>query len=198
MPAGIPSDEKALLQALSEGDETAFKHLFDAYWDHIYSVAFALTKSVPLAEDMVQEIFLKIWTQRTRLAAIDRFDNYLFIVARNHIYNALKKETLENRYRKHILDWFEARHETPEQDLLLKESQALIRQAITRLTPQQQLIYRMTREQGLSHEQVARELNISRNTVRNHIVHSLKTIREWLNDHADPLLAILCLLETLK
>lgn len=189
--------EQEWLNQIAEGDEVAFKALFDAYWDHIYSVAMCLTRSVQLAEDMVQEIFLKIWLKREQLTAVRDFENYLFIVARNHIYNTLKKEHLEHRLRQPILDWFEGQRESPEQQLLLKESNELIEQAINRLTPQQQTIYRMTREQGLSHEEVASILNISTNTVRNHIVNSLKTMREYLKAHASPMLLILSLLRML-
>jgi RNA polymerase sigma factor (sigma-70 family) len=129
---------------------------------------------------------------------VEQFDNYLFIVARNHIYNSLKKVHRENNLRQPLLDWFEDQYETPEQQLLSKESAGLIAAAVARLTPQQQAIWKMTREQGLSHEQVAQQLQISRNTVRNHIVNSLKTIREYLDGHATPLLLIVCLLQTLK
>lgn len=190
--------EKEWLRQVAEGSEAAFKSLFDEYWDHIYTVAICLTKSVELAEDMVQEIFLKIWIKREQLTEVDQFGDYLFIVARNHIYNALKKEHKEHRLRQPVLEWFEGHRESPEQQLLFKESSQLIQQAIARLTPQQQAIYKMTREQGLSHEQVARELNISQNTVRNHIVNSLKIMREYLRDHASPLLLIISLLEILQ
>lgn len=189
--------EQEWLRQVAEGSETAFKSLFDSYWEHIYTVAICLTKSVELAEDMVQEIFLKIWIKREQLNEVKEFSDYLFIVARNHIYNALKKEHMEHRLRQPVLDWFEGQRESPEQQLLFKESSQLIRQAIGRLTPQQQAIYKMTREQGLSHEQVARELNISTNTVRNHLVNSLKIMREYLKDHASPLLLIISLLNIL-
>jgi RNA polymerase sigma-19 factor, ECF subfamily len=189
--------EQEWLRQVAEGSETAFKSLFDAYWDHLYTVSVCLTKSVELAEDMVQEIFLKIWIKRERLSDVKEFGDYLFIVARNHIYNALKKEQMEHRLRQPVLDWFEGQRESPEQQLLFKESSQLIRQAIGRLTSQQQAIYKMTREQGLSHEQVAKELNISPNTVRNHVVNSLKIMREYLKDHASPLLLIISLLQIL-
>jgi len=198
VPAADTIAEKRLLLQVAEGDETAFKNLFDSYWDHIYTVALALCKSVDLAEDMVQEIFIKVWTHRAELPAIDRFDNYLFIIARNHIYSALKKESTQEKYRQQIKDWFEYRHETPEQQFLFKEARGLVSQAIAQLTPQQQLVYKMTREDGLSHAEVAAALHLSTNTVRNHMVGALRSIREWLRDHSDPLVFILCLLETLR
>jgi RNA polymerase sigma-70 factor (family 1) len=193
-----PNTNREILLQVVSGDESAFKKLFDQYWDHIYTVALHLTQSVPFAEDMVQDIFLKIWLGREKLGDIETFDNYLFIVARNHIYNAIRKWRREDTLRQPLLDWLEDRQETPEQKLLFKESAGLIAIAVARLTPQQQAIWKMTREQGMSHKQVARELNISRNTVRNHIVNSLKIIREHLDDHASPVLLIVCLLQVLR
>ncbi len=83
--------EKELLQRLSAGDKTAFTILFDTYWNNIYSVALVLTKSPQVAEDTVQEIFLKVWNKREELTSVDRFDNYLFIMARNHIFSEFRQ-----------------------------------------------------------------------------------------------------------
>lgn len=190
--------QKIWLKQIAEGDETAFKDLFDMYWEHLYSVSLVLTKSATLAEDMVQEIFLKIWVKREELMAVEKLEGYLFIVARNHIYNVLKKHQKEEQYRKYILGWFETNRENPEQELLYKESTQLLQQAIGQLSGQQQAIYKMTREQGLSYEQVAQQLHISPNTVRNHVVNSLKAIREYLKEHASPLSLLLSLLGTLR
>ncbi len=192
-------NEKELARQIAEGNETAYKVLFDTYWDHIYSVAFVLTKSSAYSEDIVQEIFLKIWRKRQELATVEKLESYLFIIARNYIYDELKKQHREVKFRKQLLNWFEENSSrNPEQELLFNESNKLLELAIKRLTPQQQLIYKMTREQGLSHLQVAEKLNISTNTVRNHIVNSLKTIREYLNEHASPLLLLIVLFKTLS
>ncbi|MBN9384933.1 MAG: RNA polymerase sigma-70 factor [Chitinophagaceae bacterium] len=189
---------KQWLQQIAEGNQEAFKTLFDMYWDHIYTVAFVLTKSANMAEDMVQDIFLKIWQQRQKLATVEKLESYFFIVARNHIYTCLQKQRKEQAFRKDLLEWFSGNDATPEQQLLFKESTQLLAEAISRLTPQQQAIYKMTREEGLTHEQVAEQLHISPNTVRNHIVASLKIIRDYLSHHASPLALLIALLKTLE
>lgn len=189
---------KNWLRQIAEGDEAAFRTLFEMYWDHIYSVALLLTKSESHSEDLVQEIFLKIWIKREELVAVEKLEGYLFIVARNYIYNVLKKIQKEQHFKKHILDWFDVSSQSPEQDLLYKESTQLLQKAVDQLTPHQQVIYKMTREQGLSHDQVAKQLNLSPNTVKNHMVHSLKSIREYLRVHASPVVLALALLHTLR
>jgi RNA polymerase sigma-70 factor (ECF subfamily) len=187
--------EKQLLLKVASGDEQAYRQLFHLHWDNIYNVALALTKSVELAEDMVQDIFLKIWQKRTQFVGIERFEDYLFIMARNHIYTELKKRSREDNFRDQIRDYFETSQNNADISLLTKETQEMIAKAVDQLTPQQQLIYGLSRDQGLSHEEIAEKLNISRNTVRNHIVQSLKTIRGYLQEHTNGWLLVLCLLK---
>lgn len=189
---------KDWFRQIAGGDETAFRSLFDTYWEHLYSVALMLTKSEALAEDIVQEIFLKIWNKREELPEVEKPEAYLFIIARNHIYNVLKQRQREEQYRKHIIDWFEGAKENPENDLLFKESAALVQQAIGKLSSQQQTVYKLVHEQGLSYKEVAEQLNISPNTVKNHLVSSLKQIREFLRGYASPTVLAIAMLETLR
>ncbi|QEC42924.1 RNA polymerase sigma factor [Pseudobacter ginsenosidimutans] len=190
--------QKHWFKQIAEGDETAFRSLFETYWDHLYTVAMLLTKSETLSEDIVQETFLKVWNKRRELPEVDKPEGYLFIIARNQIYNLMKQQQREIKYRKYVLDWFEAANETPENDLLFKESSQLLHRAIGQLSSHQQTVYKLTREQGLSYEETARTLNISTSTVRNHMVNSLKIIREYLKTHTSPLVFTIAMLETLK
>lgn len=183
---------------IAEGDETAFKQLFDTYWEHLYSIALMLTKSETLAEDVVQEIFFKIWNKREELPDVEKPESYLFIIARNHIYNLLKQQQREEQYTKHVFDWFEGAKLSPETDLLFKESTELLNKAVGNLSVQQQAVYKLAREQGLSYNEVAAQLNISPNTVKNHLTIALKYIREYLRHHASPAVMAIALLQTLK
>ena len=189
---------KEWFKLIAGGDETAFRNLFDTYWEHLYSVALMLTKSEALAEDIVQEIFLKIWNKREELPEVEKPDSYLFIIARNHIYNVLKQQQREEQYNKHIFDWFEGAKENPESELLFKESAELLNKAVANLSTQQRAVYKLAREQGLSYNEVAAQLNISTNTVKNHLAIALKYIREYLRHHASPTVMIIALLETMK
>lgn len=189
---------KEWFRQIAGGDETAFRNLFDTYWEHLYSVALMLTKSEALAEDIVQEIFLKIWNKRTELPEVEKPDSYLFIIARNHIYNVLKQQQREEQYNKHILDWFEGSKQNPESELLFKESAELLSKAVANLSTQQRAVYKLAREQGLSYHEVAAQLNISTNTVKNHLSIALKYIREYLRHHASPTVMLIALLETMK
>src|SRR5690554_5839468 len=93
-------NEKALLAELSEGSEMAFTKIFDHYRPRIYSVALKMLKSASLAEEVVQEVFLKVWMLREEMATITNFEGYLFIMARNNIYDRFKKLAREQSVRR--------------------------------------------------------------------------------------------------
>jgi RNA polymerase sigma-70 factor (family 1) len=191
MPTQAPYDEKDLLERVAAGDETAFRKVFHQYWDNIYGVALMLTKSEAMAEDMVQEIFVKIWQKKDRLPGVVNFTNYLFIIARNHIISELRRLSTHAPFQEELIRYFRDSALSPEQELLKKESEELIQQAIERLPGQQQAVYLLGRDQGLSHEQIAERLGISKNTVRNHMARALQSIRAFLQDHSAGLLLLI-------
>lgn len=180
--------EKELLKRIAEGDDKSFSYLFHAHWDHIYSVAYSITKSSTLAEDLVQDIFSKIWTSRKKLIAIERFDDYLFIIARNTIYTALRRQSRSDSFVRELMRIGQAAGQTPEEELSAKQSHALIQEAIRQLSPQQQSVYRLSREEGLKYDQIAEKLGISKNTVRIHMIKALEFLRQYLNMHRESLL----------
>jgi RNA polymerase sigma-70 factor (family 1) len=174
-------DEKALLAQAANGDEFAFSQLFIAKKDKLYSFALKLTASRQQAEDLVQDIFYAIWKHRSKLLEIENFDSYLFRSAQNRFLNNLKRAAQES----HILKCI--KHETltsespPSQaDLQYKETTVMLNNIVSQLPPQQQLIFRLSRESGLRHTEIAEQLKLSNSTVKNHLVVALKKVRERL------------------
>lgn len=198
MPITSLYNEKELLLSVAAGDASAFEQLFDAYWDPIYEVAFTLTKSRETARDIVQEIFIKIWLQREELPQKDNFPNYLFIVARNHIVDELRKKVKAAPFTGQLQAWFSESPLQPDQQLQYHESQALIRQAIHNLPEQQRQVYLLTRENGWTQEEIAQYLQVSKNTVKTHMTRALQAIREFLINRSHGLLLAYCLLKTLR
>lgn len=182
-----PAGEKVLLKRISEGDETAFRKIYDTYYDHIYNAAYAFMKSPFLAEDATQEVFCKVWSKRSLLPEVDKFDAWLFIMARNHILTEIKKNLRQVNFIDQLRLHFNVLVDSPLQDLLNRESEALIRDAVEQLPPQQKAVFTLSREEGLSQEEIAMKLSISRNTVRNHMNAALKFLRHYLlNKHRLP------------
>ncbi len=171
--------EEELLNRLAGNDETAFARLFEAYRDKLYSFIFHLSGSSVLAEDVLQEVFLKIWRDRSHLSGISNFNAYLFRMAQNQAINMLRRQSRET------LILAEIRRLSTEaagagELFSAKEVQFLLDRALNSLPPQQKRVYELSRDQGLKYEQIAAEMNISVSTVRNHMVQALRSIREFI------------------
>ena len=188
-------NEKELIRLIAGDDEIAFRELFERYSDNIYGVAMAYTKSADAAEEIVQDVFVKIWMNRNKLLQVERFDDYLFIVARNYILNYLRNNKKNKQFTTQLFDHFGEHTITPEDEFLVKESQKLIEQAVAALPPQQQMVYELRRRQDLSLEDIAGQMNISRNTARNHLNQALKQIKEYLRTHSGDALFLACLVQ---
>jgi RNA polymerase sigma-70 factor (ECF subfamily) len=174
-----------LLSNVAKGDEAAFRTLFEQHWDNVYGVAYAFAKSTVIAEEMVQDIFVKIWQHREQIPQVKKFSDYLFIIARNHIYSVLRKKIHEQSFSEHLLEYFQEAGTNPEELLLYRETECLVQKAIEQLPAQQHLVYCMSREQGLNQEQIATRLQISIPTVKSHMNKALHFIRQYLQTHAE-------------
>jgi RNA polymerase sigma-70 factor (family 1) len=194
VPIGSLHNEADLLQRVAAGDEQAFTALVDHYWNKIYTVALVFTKSPDNAKDIVQEVFLRVWAKRTTLTAIQKFDAWLFIVARNEILNALRKKGPVLPIGDWLAEQPGEQTASPEETLHLRQLQDLIRKGIDLLPPQQKLIYKMSREQGLSHEEICQELGLARSTVKNTLVKALGFLRTYIQEHEKVFLITISLL----
>ena len=175
--------EKKLHQLISNGDEGAFAQLFEQYKDRVYSMAFRLTKSNVTAEEIVQNVFLKIWLKRAGLNDIRNFSAYLFIVARNDVYKFLKQ--VSRRYKTSLALHNDQRIDGNDTaDLLLdKEYNLLLQNAIQRLPNQQKQIYSLVKDRGFKRAEVAQQLHIQPETVKFHLAQAMKNIRAFCMPH---------------
>jgi RNA polymerase sigma-70 factor (family 1) len=171
---------KSLLKEVAGGNEAAFRTLFDTWRDKLYSFCYGLCASPDHAADVVQETFIRIWRSRQMLASVDNFQAYLFKVARHYIIDQMRKLARESAVFAE-LDGVPA--STPEEEFSRKELRELLAQIIQQLPERQQQIYRMHREEGLSHDEIARRLGLSVSTVQNHMFRALENIRVKLTAH---------------
>lgn len=151
-----------------------------------------MIKNPLLAEEIAQEIFIKIWRHREALHTIDQPESYILTIAARHTLDQIKKRLNENRMLQRFSAGLSSAHNDPEELLLLKDTEELIQRAVDQLPPQQKSVYLLSRRQGMSYEEIGRELNISPNTVRNHLVKALAAIRVWLEQQDQLPLFLLC------
>ncbi|GGA82242.1 RNA polymerase sigma factor [Puia dinghuensis] len=182
------TNENDLLARVAEGDEKAFGIIFHHYRRKIYSYAFHVSGDAGQADELVQEVFLKVWLHRDKLPHILRFDNWLFTIARNHVFDMLKNMAKEASFRSQIAGLLDPEINPVEDRMLTRENELRLQQALDRLPPRQKLIFTLSRHQGLKHEEIASQLHISRNTVKTHLVQALKNLRGLLHFPTDGLL----------
>lgn len=183
-------DSKYLLRRLSESDREAFARLFAVYHPKVNAFAYKLTHSEALAEEIVQDVFMKIWLNRESLAAVEHFQSYLYTIARNHTFNILKRLAREENARAAFGRELSQHHES-EESSMQEERQQLLNQAVDRLPPQQRLVYSLCHQKGLKYEEAARQLNISRLTVKAHMQQALRSIRSHFSSTYSVLMLIL-------
>lgn len=191
LPTNQPYVEKELLSRIAGGDEYAFAQLFQEYKDKIYAIGLRLSGSEQAAEDLVQETFLKIWLQREALKNVTYFRAYLYTIARNHIIRFIKR-------RAKIISQtgsLDALQENSAADLPLleKEYNTVYREAVNRLSPQQALVYRLSKQEGMKREAIASQLGLSPETVKTHLAQAMRNIRAYCLARLDLLLLIIFL-----
>lgn len=177
-------NEAELLKLIAKSDEFAFTKLFTHYRDRIYSIAFKLTKSTIIAEEIVQDVFLKIWLKRANLNDIQNFSAYLFIVTRNDAYKVLKD--IARNYKKVTLltDEYQLFTNIDTSDLVMeKEFNLLLQNAIERLPNQQKQVYTLMKTQEFKRNEVAHQLDLKPETVKFHLAQAMKNIRDFCKLH---------------
>jgi len=167
-------DLKFILGQIAEGNQKAFRYLFTSYSGKVYTYALKLTHTKEQAEEIVQEVFMKIWINRDTLTSIDFFPSYLYTITRNHTFNFLKHLSVERKARMYLHE------ESFHLQVATSSYQHQIEHAIKRLPPQQQVVYKMCYHEGMKYEEVAERLSISRFTVKTHMQQALRSIRVFL------------------
>ncbi|PSL48387.1 RNA polymerase sigma-70 factor (ECF subfamily) [Chitinophaga niastensis] len=190
----IPTyNEKELIQRLAQGNDAAFASLFHHYRHRIYVIAFRLLGSGSQAEDAVQEVFMKMWLKRQVLHEVEHFKAYLFTVARNHIFTSLKLLAREQRMETELSAAVSAIPDEKDVHIIHKEYEQILQRAIAQLPPQQCLIYKLSKEEGLKRNEIAARLQLSPETIKVHLANAMRSIRAFCLARMD-LNTFLCLI----
>lgn len=175
-------DEKTLLQQCAAGDQAAFRVLFLHWHQLLAGYLYRITESKELTEDLVQDVFLKVWLARESLPEVRNFKGYLLVVSRNQAYDTLKKRLKEELNRR---TWAgEQLHESgsdpedPQQQLT-----SLLDQAIDSLPPRRKEVYLLSRHERLTYHEIAEKLGISRESVKTHLELATKNISTYMQTH---------------
>ena len=166
---------------LANGNEGAFQHIFDNYRRKLHFVALKTLKSPHLAEEVVQDVLMAVWVNQAKFHQIKDPEGYIFRMLFNRVSLELKKIASDEDLIKNILPWFKDETVSAEELFLVRENQSLIDEAIEELPPQRKIIFKLSRQEGLTNEEIALQLNISRNTVKNQLGEALRNIRTYVD-----------------
>ncbi|MBS6574953.1 MAG: RNA polymerase sigma-70 factor [Parabacteroides goldsteinii] len=168
------------LEALGMGDHEAFNILFMSYHSLVKRFLLGFIKEEEEVSDLAQNIFLKIWTNRKSVALAESFKSYLFRMARNEVYNYYKLHAIHEDHLEKYRSQSVLVDDLLEERILAEELGLLLDIAIDNMPPQRKLIFKMSRKDGLSNEEISHRLNINKRTVENHITQALSDLRKVL------------------
>ena len=178
----VTKSNKDLLILLKKGDILAFDSIYEMYSKRLYGFVLRYIKQKEDAEGIVQEVFIKIWETRNKIDIYTSFDSFIFTVAYNITINLLRKRISEHKYQ----DRLNSVQQITEADQIIdeiyfKEIKIQLQSLLNKLTPRQKEIFQLSREEGLTHEEIAKKLDISVNTVKNHMVTTLAFIKSHID-----------------
>ena len=186
VPDRLTDREHLLLNQLAEGDERAFDALFHLHWDYVYSAAMMLMKSSVLANDVAQDTFLALWRNRERLRGIENLKGFLRTHVKFLVHKRFRRMKTEDAYLRYLQQANAASNENIEQEeyIGLKQLETSIQEGIAKLPPQQQRAFKLSREQGLTHEQISALMGVSKKTVKDYIVRTIAFLRPFLKRYS--------------
>tara|TARA_R110002049_G_C9047133_1_gene553206 strand:+ start:555 stop:1154 length:600 start_codon:yes stop_codon:yes gene_type:complete len=178
--------EEHLVEQLTHHNEAAFRQLYDTYRNDIYAYSISMLKDKVIAEGVVQDVFMKVWLNREHLDHTLSFKAYVFRLTRNITINLLKRAVREKQL-KEVIFYSKKSINSPsaEYEMVEKEYNVIRKQIIDKLPPRRRLIFKMSRNEGLSYEEISLKLGISENTVKSQMNKALQAIRVVLSNHSD-------------
>ena len=179
------SDESELLRQIALGSESAFRVLYLKYYEQLGAYIYQLSDSMEAADEIIQDAFLKIWTNRKALSEVKSFKAYLFVVSKNHALNALKKTLRERKYQQHYNVYYQEVIASEMFDLDSITHYKLLDEAIDQLPSRQKEVFLMSRHERMKYSQIATSLDLSAETVKKYLKLAKMSITEHLLKYAE-------------
>lgn len=172
--------EKTQLKRLLEGDEKAFEYFYDRYSLPVYRKLLKMIKVEFVAEEILQNVFIKIWEKRYLIDPEKGLKAYIYQVARNMVYDFYRELAREEELQAQVKYIVKDLSDDAAADLLLKETNQLLEMAIERLPEQQKIVFRLCKQEGKSYDEVSELLGISTSTINVHIVRATKKVKTFM------------------
>jgi RNA polymerase sigma-70 factor (family 1) len=186
-------NEKELLMQVSHGDRDAFRMLYTACYPHIQRYIFLFEPSKTILDELTQDVFVRMWEKRARLAAVESLKGYLFIMARNVVFNYIRALKVRQRVRELDENSGPETNEL-ENELLFKQYYGIVLEAMGKLPPGRRKVLKMSLDDGLSLDEIAARLEITRSGVKKQLYAATSFVRQYLQEHGEITLALVIFL----
>ena len=184
MPFEGIHNEPELLRQISQGDRDAFRAFYTHYFPYIQRYIVLFEPSGESLDELTQDVFVRIWEKREHLGKVDSLKSYLFLVTRNVVFNYLRSLKVQQKVRE--LDGVpEPAINELENQLLFKQYYRIALEAMDKLPPGRRKVLKMSIDEGLSLDEIAAELNISRAGVKKQLYAATAFVRQYLHEHAE-------------
>lgn len=165
------------MEELSKGNHEAYRKLFMRYYPKVRYFILGLVKSEEEADDLAQDVFAKLWTNRQQFVEVKTFGAYLYVSAKNTTFNYIEsRQKRQEGLDKKLPD--DENTFSPHEEMVAKDLQLLVDMVVDSMPSQRKIIYRLSREVGLSNDEIAGQLQLAKKTVENHLNLALKELRD--------------------
>lgn len=172
--------ETSILQQLIKGKQLAFKQIYEMHGESVYRLAFHILKDAKNAEEIVQDTFLQVWKRRESIDCEGNIGTYLYVICRNKSFNKLKEMKRQQQLFDPLIDVTCHSDYIEDDSRGIKELHETLEKIIEKLPQRQQLIFRLCRLEGFSHKEIANQLGVSLQTVKNQMVTAIRFVRSEL------------------
>lgn len=188
---GTEQQDKEILKRLQHGDEGAFENIYRVYSPGLYGKLLRLLKSVSQTEEILQDVFIKIWEYRASIDPDKSFRAFLFKIAENKVYDFFRRNSRDQKFKAELIAISTENDQAIREYLNNDEKSVLLQNAIGELPSQRQQVFRLIKLERRSYKEVSEQLGISLSTISDHIVKATKSVRARLENIKSVLLSVL-------
>lgn len=176
-------NEQLLLKKVASGDGQAFRVIYDAYFDRVSAFAYKISKSDTISAEIVQDVFMKLWTNRQSLQDVLSLEAYIFSITRNKAIDHLRQLARETTLIQALASQTAIGYNPIDDKVHAEELKLLIEEALGQLSEQKRKIFKLSKYDGYSHDDIALQMQLSKSTVKNHLSETLKHLRQQISEH---------------
>lgn len=178
MQVNRDTDQTNLIVSLKQGDLTAFNQLYKAIEAKLYAFTFKMLRDKEETEEVVQEVFVKVWEKKHLLDPQQNIESYIFSISKNIVYNKAKRKVYEHAFKQHVIQQNNIATNSIENTLDYQELNQILDKIYESMPPVRRQVFTMSRIEGLTNKEIAEKLNTSNSNIENHINKALREIKE--------------------